>query len=350
MKSILKVLKYTFFFTIAFATFLFSSLIYFTYLDFKPEKETIILKSNYSKLPTDKSYKLFSWNIGYGGLDKNTDFFFDGGKTVHPTLESNLNNIFEIFSTINTYSNYDFILIQEIDINSHRSHFINQKNLITKTLLNNNYDFALNYSCKFIPFPIKQPYGKVESGLLNIRNHSPFSTSINSLPGKKTWPQSLFLPKRCALIDRYLLDNNKELIIMNIHLSAFDKGNVRNEQLRYLAEYALNEYNKGNYIVIAGDWNQIPPIAPAIYHQKTEYYTPIVLNTSLFNSNWQVICDTLSPTNRFLNAPYGPNSLTTIIDFALISPNVLPIVINNINLNFKNSDHNPFIFEFKLII
>ena len=63
-------------------------------------------------------YTALNWNIGYAGLDKDEDFFMDGGKMVLPLdkahVEENLKNITEIVK--NEKANVNFI--QEIDEDS----------------------------------------------------------------------------------------------------------------------------------------------------------------------------------------------------------------------------------------
>ena len=64
---------------------------------------------------------------------------------------------------------------------------------------------------------------------------------------------------RCFLVNRYPLENGSELIIINTHNEAFDKGNIHKTQMAYLKEFILQEYNNNNYIIAGGDWNQTPP-------------------------------------------------------------------------------------------
>ena len=49
---------------------------------YRPEKiEDVKIYGKGEKAPEiGKNYKIMTWNIGYGGLDKDTDFFMDGGR------------------------------------------------------------------------------------------------------------------------------------------------------------------------------------------------------------------------------------------------------------------------------
>ena len=57
-----------------------------------------------------KEYTAFDWNIGYAGLDKDEDFFMDGGKMVLPLdkahVEENIKNITQIIKDENADVTY----------------------------------------------------------------------------------------------------------------------------------------------------------------------------------------------------------------------------------------------------
>ena len=53
--------------------------------------------------------------------------------------------------------------------------------------------------------------------------------------------------------------NGKELVMINTHNEAFDAGEIRTAQMSFLKDFVQSEYNKGNYVIAAGDWNQSPP-------------------------------------------------------------------------------------------
>ena len=53
--------------------------------EFKPaDTEAVTVEGNAgdagSTISKDKAFSIVSWNIGYGGLSKEADFFMDGGK------------------------------------------------------------------------------------------------------------------------------------------------------------------------------------------------------------------------------------------------------------------------------
>ena len=64
-------------------------ILYATITDYSPRAEETIYQSQETAdtLPSLKTYSLLIWNIGYAGLDKQMDFFYDGGKKVRTTKD-----------------------------------------------------------------------------------------------------------------------------------------------------------------------------------------------------------------------------------------------------------------------
>ena len=110
---------------------------------------------------------LYTWNIGYAGLDKKSDFFYDGGKMVRPPEDRVQASMKGILGEINSWNDADVIFLQEVDVHSKRSYYIPEK----QTLIEAQKDFpvsvfGLNYKVKYVPKPYLEPMGAVESGIL----------------------------------------------------------------------------------------------------------------------------------------------------------------------------------------
>ena len=158
---------------------------------------------------------------------------------------------------------------------------------------------------------------------------------------------------RCFLANKYKLRNGKSLFVINTHNSAYDNGNLKQKQMQYLKKFIVNEYNKGNYIVVGGDWNQLPPKLSVNKFKKLQTNNVILnsVNKNFLPKSWKYIFDKNTATNRSLETKYLPQkTYTTIIDFFVISPNIKNISVKTINLKFKNSDHQPIIASFKINI
>lgn len=315
--------------------------------------ESIALNNNAQAIDSfqDKEYSALIWNIGYAGLGKEADFFYDGGNMMRPS-ESLVNKYFEgILNTIEQ-NPADFILLQEVDSFSKRSYYIEEMNLIKNTFASvYKSSFAFNYKVNYIPQPWLTPMGKVNSGLMTLSKFEASKSIRHQLPGEFGFPKQLFFLRRCLLVNYYPLANGKNLVMVNIHNSAYDdKGILKKQEMEYLRTFLKDEYAKGNYIICGGDWNQCPPQFP--YNQLAKGKEGDYLQTNLdgnFIPKWQWIFDSKTPTNRKNDKPFDTEkTFVTLIDFYLVSPNIEVTSCKGISNNFEFSDHQPVAITFKL--
>ncbi|MCK5694811.1 MAG: hypothetical protein KAI08_18220 [Bacteroidales bacterium] len=287
--------------------------------------------------------ELLIWNIGYAGLDASMDFFYDGGEQMRPSKEGVLSNMEGITNTLAPYIGFDFILLQEVDQDSKRSYHINEFQEINDQFKGYYSSFGMNYNVGFVPIPLTEPMGKVQSGLMTLSLHCPVSLERHSFPGNYSWPMKLFMLDRCFLINRYQLSNQKELLIINTHNSAYDDGSLRAQQMSYLSDFLLSEYEKGNYIIVGGDWNQTPyGLEPELPSHRFDTENLTYVEQDYPAPGWLWAYDVSMPTNRRLAQPYDQTSTpTTIIDCFLTSPNIQIEHVNTIDLGFQYSDHQP---------
>ena len=94
---------------------------------------------------------LLCWNIGYGGLGKNEDFFMDGGKLSKPQDRNvALTYLDGIRGTIAEQAP-DLVILQEVDSDSSRTYGLDERSYLDQGMSSECY--ALNYSCPFVPVP-----------------------------------------------------------------------------------------------------------------------------------------------------------------------------------------------------
>jgi len=326
-------------------------LLYATIDDYRPDKVSAQSINDEADIISDSlQIKLLIWNIGYAGLDASMDFFYDGGKQMRPDRQGVEDNMKGINSTLAPYKGFDFIMLQEVDQKSKRSYHINEFQTIKDQFKDYNSSFGINYDVGFVPIPLTEPMGGVKSGLMTLSSPCPSSVERYSFPGNYSWPMKLFMLDRCFLVNRYQVSNQKELVLINTHNSAYDDGSLRAQQMTYLSDYLLSEYEKGNYVIVGGDWNQTPfglePELPS-HHFDTDNLTFIEKDYPA--PGWIWAYDESLPTNRRVATPYDKSkSLTTVIDCFLASPNVELSEVKTIDLNFQYSDHQPVQIQARL--
>ena len=287
---------------------------------------------------------ILSWNCGYAGLGEESDFFMDGGTEVAAADKDKVSEyLMGIYDTI--YSDEyksDIYMLQEIDTDSARTYGIDEREYLG--ILNNAY--ALNHSCPFVPYPVP-PIGKVNAGLLTNTVFEISKAERISLPCPFSWPLSTANLKRCLLVSYLPIEgSDSKLVIVNLHLEAYDSGEGKIAQTKQLREFIYNEYKKGNYVIAGGDFNQVFPGALKKYpNDHPDLWEPGVLYRENFRQGWKFAYDTSVPTCRLLNQPYEPedteNTQYYVIDGFILSPNVKLVSVDTLDMGFVNSDHNP---------
>ncbi len=342
--------------------YLLALLVIGTLSDYQPNDTIplIAIRSTDQHLQEDSTFTALIWNIGYGGLGHESDFFFDskhyffsGGHDVRPTRQQLQRNMAGILHTLKAHP-ADYYLLQEVDRAARRSHWVDEFALIADTLSNYAAFFATNYRVWYMPLPLAEPwraYGPVEAGLATFLEVQPYESIRFQLPGNFAWPTRIFQLDRCVSLHRIRTRFGPDLVIMNIHHSAYDDGQIKKMQNDFLRELCLAEYERGSYVLIGGDWNQCPPDFPFDYFMpgRTQGYTQLNLPSDFMPPGWQWAYDPTTPTNRKVRHPYQPDStFVTLIDFYLLSPNLSPMQVHTIDLDFAYSDHQPVWLEVKI--
>jgi endonuclease/exonuclease/phosphatase family metal-dependent hydrolase len=297
------------------------------------------------------SLTLLSQNTGYAGLGADSDFFMDGGKDVAPTraqMNANLAGISEFLEE----KKVDVFFLQEVDTNSGRTKGVDQSEIYWHQLLSDgkgaySSSHALNYSCDFVPFPWP-PIGKVHSGVQTLTRLHVDSAQRVALPCPFSWPVSAANLKRCLLVSRVPLEGkDKELVLVNLHLEAYDDGEGKAAQTKVLMDLLTDEYEKGNYVIAGGDFNQtFPGALDAFPIQDPSLWTPGVLEDGILPEGWQFACGLTVPSCRLLDRPYNPaDNQFYVIDGFILSPNVGLDKVETIDRQFQYADHNPVLIQ-----
>ena len=303
-------------------------------------------------VPAGEVLTVLSWNVGYAGLGRNEDFFMDGGKRSKPDKPDVVYAYLDgIMKTIREQAP-DLVLLQEVDADSGRTYEIDERPYLETDM--DNTAFAMNYSCPFVPVPWP-PIGKVNSGLFTMtRDLKIESAERISLPCPFSWPLRIANLKRCLLVSYLPIEgSDKQLVLVNLHLEAYDDGEGKIAQTSVLNDFLQSEYEKGNYVIAGGDFNQIFPGGLEKYpNTHPELWTPGILTEDQLPEGWRFAFSLDVPSCRLLNQPYDPsdtvNTQYYVIDGFILSPNVELEQVENLDFEFANSDHNPVHITVKL--
>ena len=251
----------------------------------------------------------------------------------------------------------DFVLFQEVDIDSTRSHHVDQAvQIIDLFKAKGSFDsvFAQNYNSAYLMYPLTKPHGASKSGLLTMSRADITSSLRRSLPIATDFKKLLDLD-RCYSISRIPVENGKELILVNLHTSAYGTdASQGNAQMEMLFADLKAEYDKGNYVVCGGDFNH------DFTGTSKEYFNPGGDEDFTWCQPFpeEIIPEGFSrctdyaegmvPSSRNTDIPYSEDSFVVILDGFVISDNVSCNYVQIQDEGFKYTDHNPVVMKFTL--
>lgn len=331
-------------------------LAFLTITEYRP-KQKISLHVNgtasWQSVKRGEHLRLATWNIGYGALGDNADFFMDGGSHVKTAsrarVQQNLRGQKEALQGMDP----DFVFLQEADRNSSRSYHINEVKSIADAFPEDQNTFAQNFRVAFIPYPVP-PIGKVDGGIVTLSDRTVQSSTRIQLPCPFKWPVRLGNLKRCLMVNRVKVKGtDHQLVLVNLHLEAYDSGSGKAAQTKALKKVLDREYKKGNYVVAAGDFNQtFSNVDSSLYPALKGTWHAGSISVDSFGKDWQFLMDSSVPTCRSLDKPLkghtDGNFQYYMIDGFIVSPNVRVLETETQDLGFRNSDHNPVLLQFAL--
>lgn len=325
-----------------------------------------------------------SYNIGFGAYSQDYTFFLDYGETNNGESTNGLSGkaknkeevLFNTYGAIETITslNPDFALFQEVDIKATRSYKVNQYEMLKDGFLNNSHTFGINFNSAFLPYPINDMHGRTLSGIATFSKYQILESCRISLPIATDFSKFFDLD-RCFVINEFNTSNDNKLIIVNIHMSAYDEGGViRKQQLDLLNNYLDECKEKGYYVIIGGDFNHDLITYNPMYnynfdtniafkefinHKRPDWLQLFFneLNESVITNGYKVIASDNAPTCRDASIEWeiGKGYITTIDGF-IVSDNIKvlsveTIVTENGNKGLKHfaySDHDPVLLKFIL--
>ena len=350
MKKFLKVLL------IVLAVILAAAVLFIAFLsvtEYKPDDVTpldITGSGSSERLQLDSESSVISWNIGYAGLGAGSDFFMDGGDDVRSAdKETVMEYLTGIADTLDENSDTHIFMLQEVDASSSRTYKIDERQYLARSVS----AYALNYSCAYVPYPLP-PIGTVHSGLYTTTDYEIDTAERISLPCPFSWPVSTANLKRCLLVSYLPIEgSDSQLVLVNLHLEAYDSGEGKIAQTNQLREFIENEYAKGNYVIAGGDFNQVFPETTEVFPNTHEdLWVPGVIEDNLLPEGWSLAYDMSYPSCRLLNQAYDPSDVEDtqyyVIDGYIVSPNVTVSSVETLHSDFAYSDHNPVKLTFSL--
>ncbi len=300
----------------------------------------------------DTEMSLVTYNIGFGAYSPDYSFFMDGGEHSRAlSREAVLQNTDGAISVINK-ENPDFVLLQEVDQSGTRSYRVDQTEMIAGGLKAYDRVFAQNYDSAYLAYPFFEPIGANKSGMMTFSRFNITESVRKSLPVEESFYKFLDLD-RAYTVSQIEVEGGRRLMLYNVHLSAYTSdGSIADEQLKMLAKDMQAQYEKGNWVVAAGDFNKDMLGDSSRYFKRSEgeFTWAKPLNTALLTESLRAYTGQNAPTCRNADSPFRGDGTDFVlsVDGVLASNNVEVLSCETLDIGFSYSDHNPVKLLFKL--
>jgi endonuclease/exonuclease/phosphatase family metal-dependent hydrolase len=302
---------------------------------------------NNTKKEAGERVRIVSWNLGYGGLGKNSDFKYDGGERwLPPSRHDTQNNALGITSWLKE-SGGDILLLQEVATGGIINFWVNLRKDLNKVFRAWNQIFFADIKTRLLPFPFGVMHGLVTYSTLAIGRHT-----LLTLPNDGDISFGIFTKRYRAIVSTIPIAGSENYwCIINVHFAAFDAdGLLRRKQLAEVLAYAKGEEEKGAHIVIGGDFNMRLTATNFPHTTNDKYLWYFKDFAADMPSGWQLHCDSSVASVRTNDKPYtkGEN-YETIIDGFIIGKTLRATSVTGIDMGFEFSDHNPVVGEFEVV-
>ncbi len=323
-----------------------------------PERSGETVEPMGDAVETNTVYRAVSANLGFGAYSADYSFFMDGGTESRArSADAVRENVLGSAATVASLAP-DFILYQEVDVDGTRSHHLDERAYAVRAMEGFAICevFAQNYDSPYLFYPLTAPHGANRSGLLTLSRFEVTSAVRRQLPVESGFMKLLDLD-RCYSVSRIPTVNGRELVLYDLHLSAYTSdGTIATEQLKLLCADMLAEYEAGNYCVAGGDFNKdllgnSPEVFGVPASAGDTWAQPIPAGSIPEGLTLVAPFDAQEPVASCRTASEPYNIETTFrltVDGFLVSDNVEVVDSGVLDTGFLYSDHNPVRLDFKL--
>lgn len=282
------------------------------------------------------SFRVMTYNIGYLSAMANNRPVLREKKF----FRGNLNRVVSFLKE----NPIDFVALQEIDFDSHRSYYIDQ----LKTIASGSaYPFAagaVNWNRRYVPFPFGPPavhFGRMLSGQGVLSRWPVLSVErvvLEKVHNRPFYWRAFYLDRLAQVVQARI--SGRILVLINVHLEAFDR-----ETREIQAREVLNLYRSqgtGRPVLILGDFNCVPPgtAKKSGFHDEPETDYSRETTIEMFLSE-----QSLKPV--LLKSPTFPTgNPDRKLDYIFYTHDSITLLRAYV-ADLPSSDHLPLVMEFK---
>ncbi len=202
--------------------------------------------------------KVVTWNIrwGCGRLPWFVDSCGEMALADYESVEEIMEKIADTLNSIDA----DIVLLQEVDIESKRSGFMDQMQYL---LNNTNLNYGAYASMMDVDFVFSDGLGRINTGNAILSKFQ--LTEAERIKLRLRTDQSTLVKygyaRRNILKAKIpeLSQGSKDFYAVNIHATAFATDDTKKQHINKYVEILSDIQNNNNYFVTGGDLNSVPP-------------------------------------------------------------------------------------------
>lgn len=268
------------------------------------------------------TFTVMTYNLGYlSGMTNNEP-------VVRPDslFENNMDRALTLLRDVDP----DFLALQEVDFGGARSAYVHQLDTIATRLGYLEAAQAVNWDVRYLPFPYGRPavhFGRMLSG----------QALLSRFPIRQQVRKELPRPSQMFVRDAFYLRHLAQvavvdiggwpLVIMNLHLEAFDED-AREQQARRVNTLYKRLARQNFPLLVLGDFNSVMPAAKSVLplEQQRAFADDNTMNILLDRTNLRpLFSESAYVTGRSINT-FPSDDPSRKLDYILHQPNlILPI-------------------------
>lgn len=225
---------------------------------FGDEEEAVYVTKNQAEPAPqpDSAVCIMTWNIRYGMA--RGAWFGDacGDKVVYSEQEI-LGNMTSVVKRINEVKP-DILMLQEVDINSLRSGYVNELNYILDHTYFGYAVYGFQWKAQFVP---SDGIGRIyETNVIFSRWPFGKATRIQlQLRGDQDALTRFFYERNCMVKAKIEIPGIEDFYVVNIHAAAFATDDTKHQHIIAFKQELDNIADAGGWFVAGGDLNTLPP-------------------------------------------------------------------------------------------
>lgn len=225
--------------------------------EFDETEKALSYKAKQTITPSDptNSLKIMTWNIKFAGA--RIDFFFDcyDNRVLMSKSEviSNLKKLAEKIKQVDP----DILFLNEVDINSKRSAYVDQMQWLLDNTDLNYGSYASQWKADYIP---SDGVGRVNSGnaiLSKFKLEDSKRIALPLIAEQDDLTQYFYL--RRNILKTKAIVANKNYYLFATHTSAYSEDGTKKKQIDQLKSELDNLNLSGEIFIAGGDLNALPP-------------------------------------------------------------------------------------------